>query len=614
MACQNCNNEPISFSYSYPRGCVGSSSSNCTCTYTGTALPCSGIANGDTFNEALVKIDAQICSIAGDYSTYNFNCLTTWLGSSITTEAEFVDAITAYACEIKSDLDTFIDTTFTNYQTFVEDEITGITNPEITCAAAGVTSADSLVTVLNKYCTLFGTIKNSIDLSGVGWNECFTVVSPPTTISGAIDVLIGQICTLKNTSPVLPTFDNTANCLDGGAVDTLEQTIQEIITRLCVTPIWNTDEDDVEYGCLPQPYTGGGVRLLQNVVNNILYSTNALLSTNVVNWSGDFVVEQANPLDSCSGINVSLATPINQDRKVATSATDTNPSELIDKLAAGSNITINEIGSNPSKQIEIAAVIDHKVLASNTDDTPDFLVDKLTGDTSNGISLTPTYNISSKKVDLDLEVDMDTFVYNVLAKISGDSALKSIFCSIVNTCIPQACAQYTVTNSSGSTKQITYVDCAGLPVGPLFIADGGNLTFCAQLNSVVATGCTVVNDGECTTTSTTTISNVDINNDSTDVVISAIEIPVIGGTYNFLNALMPINPSNSATGSIISGTYDFSFIVASASIGQSISVIDSLGNSQCIDIAGAGTYTLSSVVVNNTTTCVFYVNAFVCAV
>src|SRR5689334_4019635 len=122
----NCGNtSPITYTVQmFTSNNCNDCSSNCPTTlssacvpYNGPNLACSGINTGDSLETALQKIDTQICSAIGDYSTYQFHCLTAWYGTSITQESQFVDAITGYACEIRSDLDTFIDDTFAAYQT-----------------------------------------------------------------------------------------------------------------------------------------------------------------------------------------------------------------------------------------------------------------------------------------------------------------------------------------------------------------------------------------------------------------------------------------------------------------------------------------------------------------
>jgi len=82
--------------------CGGTVYNSACVIYNGPNLACSSIETGDDLETALQKIDTQICSAIGDYSTYQFNCLTAWYGSDITEESQFVDAITGYACELES--------------------------------------------------------------------------------------------------------------------------------------------------------------------------------------------------------------------------------------------------------------------------------------------------------------------------------------------------------------------------------------------------------------------------------------------------------------------------------------------------------------------------------
>src|SRR5687768_15827903 len=111
-----CTSTPFSFNvqYFYDNSCFtcneecGTNVGDSKCiAYTGPNLSCSGIETNDSVQTALQKIDEQICAVTGDYSAYSYNCLVDWWGESITTEGDFVDAITSYACEITENLQTF---------------------------------------------------------------------------------------------------------------------------------------------------------------------------------------------------------------------------------------------------------------------------------------------------------------------------------------------------------------------------------------------------------------------------------------------------------------------------------------------------------------------------
>ena len=134
---------PVSFNvqYFYSNQCFtcgddcGPNIQNSKCVvYTGPNLSCSGIETNDSLETALQKIDEQICSATGDYSSYQMNCLPTYWGQAITTESEFVDAITTYACATSTSLSTFLSTTFPAYVSSIDSRFSLIEYPGITCA------------------------------------------------------------------------------------------------------------------------------------------------------------------------------------------------------------------------------------------------------------------------------------------------------------------------------------------------------------------------------------------------------------------------------------------------------------------------------------------------
>jgi len=339
---------PVSFNvqYFYSDQCFtcgddcGPNVQNSKCVvYTGPNLSCSGIETNDSLEVALQKIDEQICSATGDYSTYQMNCLPTWWGEEISTESEFVDVITDYVCTLNDTVDTFINTTFVSYQSSVDTRFDAIEYPGITCAIAGVTNTDSLIQVLNKYCEEFEDIDTAIDITGIDWGGCFSVLVPPTSISEGFTYLLDLICDLNNNIQPLPTFDNSANCLAGTVEDSLETTVGAIITRLCQAPTW--DSDNVTWGCITAPVDTGD---LEEAVQNIVDVVNDLQQNFVTFDNSDFTVTATDGLDPCAGITVSLATPINQDRFVAVSAGDASPGTLFSKLSTpNSSVTITNV-------------------------------------------------------------------------------------------------------------------------------------------------------------------------------------------------------------------------------------------------------------------------------
>lgn len=512
MSCPDCSSTlPITFDIQafVNNQCLDCQQQNCLpvkyLCYTGPALPCSGIETGDTLEVALQKIDEQICSATGDYSTYQFNCLPTWFGQAITTEAEFVDAITGYACEIADDLDTFITVTFPAYQSDVQDALDAITNPGITCVSASVTNTDNLVTVLTKYCAKFGDIDDAIDISSVIWNSCFTVVSPPTTIAEGFEELITQICAVKviaSSAAVLPTFNNSLNCLSGGTADTLVTTIGLLTSKICEP--FPFDPTLITWDCLDDSATD-----LQEAIEVIVDEVNVIKKDLITAVSADFVLTATDPMDTCGGLTLELAVPlVNNDRLVASNIADLSPGTLIDKLTAGTNITLDD--TTTPGQVIINADNDHLLIAGPGDVTPDTLIEKLNGDTEIGISLTPTFNPTTDQVDLDLAVNLDTFLSTAMSYIAASPTLLAQFCALVGSC-GATCATfiYEIFNDSGADQVVTWLQCGNATTIAVILPAGDTINVCAVQDSVEApVGVNVTESGDCIsgemTTSTTT--------------------------------------------------------------------------------------------------------------
>lgn len=493
-------------------GCSATYDSKCVY-YTGPNLSCSGIETGETVEEALQKIDEQICSAIGDYSNYQFNCLTDWFGSSITQESQFVNAMTAYACEIVESLSQFTGVTFPAFQSEVESQFETVTTPSITCASAGVTSLDSLDTILTKYCTKFSSIDTALSITGVDWDQCLTVITPPTTIAGAFSLVVDQICQVQASSgAVLPTFNNTGSCLASpGASDSLVSTINKIKTRLCLSPTY--DGDNITWGCVSEPSDNTSI---EDGIQNIITGLNTSLQALPTFDGGDFTVTATNPSDPCAGVTVALATPLNQDRFVASNASDASPGTLQSKVTAGTNITLDFL-STPGQMIinGTTTVLDYKVKANVADAAAGFLDTKLNGSSDSGITLSPTYNAFTDQMDLTLSVNQSTLLDLLLDELIPGTDLYDKFCAKVALCPCNCgttdCVQYLVENNSGLSKSVTYSECStsSTPI-TIILGDGGSVTFCAQMGSVSAPGCDITAIQSCaggttsTSTSTTT--------------------------------------------------------------------------------------------------------------
>ncbi len=464
MACTGCQqSQPQTFTGYFSNSPCNSSKCSDSCTtydaacvkYTSQNLPCSGINTDDNLETAIQKIEEKLCAATGDYSTFNFNCLATWWQTSILDAGTFVDAITAYACQIADSFNQFATVTYPFYQTQVNDRFVALEVPGIECLTAGVNDTDGLALILEKYCNKFVDIDNQLDVSDLVFDNCLTVVGAPTTVKEALQLLADQICVLGGGSSglpgSLPTFDNIGSCLPEptSSNDTLVDTIDKIKTRLCQSPTF--DASPLNWGCVDEP---GDSLDLSTGIQNILTRLNALIN-NFPTFGADFVVEATNPGNSCDGVTVSLTTPINQDRFVAANALDASPGTLIDKLV-GVGVTIDD--TTNAGQITFTVTgggDDFTVKGSSLDDDPDYLVNKLNGSTTNGITLSPSYNGGTKQVDLLLDVDADALFDFLLDALVEGSELYAKFCAKVAGCPSPCDAPTNVQAIAGSSPTTT---------------------------------------------------------------------------------------------------------------------------------------------------------------
>lgn len=585
----SCNSQPFSFSTQlfFNNDCFSCADNGCgnqvqqaKCViYTGPNLSCSGILTNDSLETVLQKIDEQICSAIGDYSTYQFNCLEDFWGSSITQESTFVDAITSFACSIKDDFNVFTGTTFPNYQDTIEARFVAIEVPGITCSSASVTNTDTLQTVLNKYCTKFTEIDTDLDISSVVWNNCFTVPSPPSNIAEGFTTVLSQICQLASASTTLPTFNNTANCLSGGTTDSLVTTIGLITTRLCDTPTF--DIGDLTSSCVT---LGSNItELLQNLIDKVDGFTQ-----NAPSYSGDFSVSPNG--GPCDGVTVSLVTPINQDRFVASNGSDSSPGTLIDKLSPGTNISLDDTTSPGTVIINASTTETYQVKANSGGTSPGYLDEKTEGGTSNGVTITTSYDSGTDKLAISPTVDISTLFDAIVTFVSGDGDALASLCSLIAPCIGASCQSYQVDNATGDTVNVTYTDCTtGLPVS-VSLSNGGTIVVCAQFGTVSASGCTITSLGNCTGGGGGGGTTVRVTNS-----LGGTTVTNVTGISGFTLST-PVGTGGEATGTHNAFSGDITVAISGTpSPGPgNVSLYVNSVLAQCVDVSAAGNYNLSA--------------------
>lgn len=470
MSCKNCNSNATfipGFNLFYASTNCGCESEECNgnivnarCVkYTGPNLSCSTVQTNDNLEDIIIKIDSKLCTAIGDYTLYDKACIDD--GGPITTEEEFVERISQFACEVRSDLDTFVTSTFPAYQDDVDARISAIENPGLTCSSAGIIPSDTLASVYAKYCVKFENIDDALDLSTVSWGQCFTVSPAPISIAEGFETLLSQICQVKaiaeSAGAGSNSFNNSSSCLAGGTTDdTLEETINLIKTRLCQTPTF--DINALSWNCVNKP--SSDTTDLQSAMQEILARLDSILQDFPYFDSGDFNVANVDNSNACLGKIISLAASPNVDRFVAATPSDMSPGTLSQKLQAGTNITFDTV-SVPGKLIISAsggAAADEKVRAFSGGVATGFLDEKLSGATDvNGLTIDISQDVVGDTVKISPSVNMQLFASKLLQAIADEPELKTLFCEIVASC-PSPCSapiDVIATYMSGTTSSTT---------------------------------------------------------------------------------------------------------------------------------------------------------------
>lgn len=433
------NNTPNNSSFQYnfnQSNCTSCNTSNCSpnasdVSYTGPATCLSIPANSKL--DAIIQLLASAICAGGepnpDYSGYNVYCL-----APVTTQQSFVEKISQYVCTLRTDFNNFETSTGDNF-TLVNDAIDAINNPALTsCVSIGIQNTDNLHTVLSKIITSICAI--NLNPSGANWNQCYTVSPLPTTIVAGFNSVIDMICQLKAqvaSGVVLPIFDNTSSCLPAPvtSTDSLVTTINKIKQKLCSVAV--VDIDSLNFDCVSSSTD------LQGVIQNILSYVSSLQRNSILAVDTTyFTLSAIDPENSCAGKKLTLNTG-SIDRLVASNNADTTPGTLIEKLQAGTGITLDD-STIPGKVIitNTNTSGDVKVKTSVSDPTSDYLMDKIEGGSDIGIAINITEdtstNPSSYKAKLSPAVDWDALSAQILTTIQNSETLQTMFCQLVGGC------------------------------------------------------------------------------------------------------------------------------------------------------------------------------------
>lgn len=418
--------------------------------YSGPALPCIDLPTDTPVEEILQAMDTAICQATGaDYSAYDFACLLNPDDSQITTQQQFVEAISEYVCNLEVTHDTFV----TEYNTFVT-EITNLVTvssvPGITTDCTGILITDTNAQAFVKLDAAICDIQEAINPSGADWESCgFTVGSEPQTITEGFAKILEYLCLVADGVPdavTLPTFNNVGTCLPGTltATDTLSSTVEKLKTKIC--------ELDYSLGALNFGCVDGG-SALEDVIQNILDRVNEY---SIYEFDPDyFIVENINDLFPCNGKTVSID-PTGLDYKVASNGADITPGTLEDKLEEGDGIDL-DYTTTPGKVIITCDFEgDHKVMVNASDVAPDYLDTKIDGaaDSTGAITLAADSNVGNDTVIITPTIDYAALMLEGLLEVQTNvtllSLLRSIICEI--DCESDSTVQFAIEAASKSLE------------------------------------------------------------------------------------------------------------------------------------------------------------------
>jgi len=444
MSCTTCTDNQNTGFYPTTEGCVncpspcpdGCDIRDTSCViYTGAQLNCIEAVPNTNLEVILQKIDAKICQTVGDYTGFNFYCLSDT--GPINNEQQFVERISQFVCQVKSDLNTFINTTYPAGTNTLQTQINSLKQPNITsCSAVNIGPSDSQNVVLTKLSNAVCALYGAINPSSANWSQCFTLVgNPPATIVEAFNTILTQICSIKSSGgSSLPTFNNIGSCLASPtSADSLVDTISKIKTRLCATPTFFAGNLSTHICTQFSPSDS-----LETVLVSILNQLDSVSSGSIKAITTDFVLTNVDDSNLCLGKKIGLNLT-NIDRKVASNSADTTPGTLFDKLQAGANINLDFL-TTPGKVILNATggvTADEKVKTSLLDSSAGYLDAKIIGSTD-------MVSISVQKVNSDSQLkilanlDIPSLITTILDEIADDEDLKVKFCTLISSC-PSPC-------------------------------------------------------------------------------------------------------------------------------------------------------------------------------
>lgn len=390
--------------------------------YTGLPLASISVSPNQDLETILGSINTAVNGVSGapSYTSYNLQCLRPTY--TINTTQQFAESVADFICELRSDFETFTDTTYVNDLEGVQDALDALNNPELTYSPFSITDADDLATVYSK---IFAGISGMItkqNNSSANWST-LSLTPAGTTMNDGFNSLIAYIANLASTvsgkQASIGTFNNSANCLEGTATDSVATTINKLTDLICTLPKF--DASQIDWGCMSEP------TVLMDGITNIIDFVTSISENYVV--SGQNGVRLGANAGNCAGYYAEIDTDFVGLYKVAIDNTDAanGDGDYLENKIISSDSSINiDTSSTPGKMdITVTTPADNKVKVNASDSTAKYLEDKLFGTQGSwGLAVNVTPTIDNSQLGFTAVVaDSTALISNFLDTVTTSPAL-----------------------------------------------------------------------------------------------------------------------------------------------------------------------------------------------
>lgn len=434
--------------------------------YNSVTLSTINVTPGMDLQTALQNINTAVATtVTANYALFNYGPYSGYTilntsGGPITTLQQFVEGISKTVCVVQDNLYTFTLTTYPANQLILSSAITALQVPGLAYShTAGdvtitIANTDNQLQVLTKLANGIGDISDVLAAPGNAWS-LIGITPDPINIYDAFNELINynitQNSVIAGKEASIGTFNNSINCLvtvGGTSTDTAGDTIGLLTTYVCALDKF--DAGIVTTTCLtPQAD-------LQYWFQELVNAVDLFFANNFTSVDGSMTSTSIGP---CSGFMIGVDPAWTGLRNVATSAQDTTPGTLTDKLVAGPNVTLTPSApGNQTLTIDVTLPTPNQVATTSLDTNPNYLYSKLLGGLDNTWGLSIDTQLAPDYSTLSLVPSMQNpfiFIQNLISYISTSPELLAAFCALKTQCDGCQClaaTAFTVTADLANTE------------------------------------------------------------------------------------------------------------------------------------------------------------------